>query len=87
MGALEKIQKLQEQIEEAKTAALEELKEKRREAAQALSNIDKEISDLTGTKTRATGVKRMRDPNKPCPICGQTGHDARRHRGESKKKK
>lgn len=87
MGALERIQKLQEQIEEAKNAALEELREKRKTAQQALADVEKEISDLTGTKTSKSGIRRMRDPNKPCPICGQTGHDGRFHRGQSKKKK
>jgi DNA repair exonuclease SbcCD ATPase subunit len=32
-------------------------------------------------------ITRQRDPNKPCPVCGETGHDARRHRSGSEAKK
>jgi DNA repair exonuclease SbcCD ATPase subunit len=27
-------------------------------------------------------LQRQRDPSKPCPVCGELGHDARRHRRE-----
>jgi DNA repair exonuclease SbcCD ATPase subunit len=27
-------------------------------------------------------LQRQRDPSKPCPVCGELGHDARRHRKE-----
>jgi hypothetical protein len=27
-------------------------------------------------------LQRQRDPSKPCPVCGEIGHDARRHRKE-----
>jgi DNA repair exonuclease SbcCD ATPase subunit len=27
-------------------------------------------------------LQRQRDPAKPCPVCGEPGHDARRHRKE-----
>ncbi len=30
---------------------------------------------------------RQRDPNKPCPVCGELGHDARKHRADNLKKK
>jgi DNA-binding protein H-NS len=32
-------------------------------------------------------VTRKRDPNAKCKVCGETGHDARRHRWDKKKKK
>src|SRR3990167_3395427 len=88
MSALDKIAKLMEQIEEAKSGALEELGEKRKTALQAVADIDKEISALTGTKTAGkTGITRQRDPNAVCKVCGEKGHDARRHRGDAKKKR
>lgn len=87
MSAIEKIQRLQEQMAEVKAQAIEELKEKRKTAAQALADIDQEIASLTGSKAAKSGITRQRDPNKPCPVCGEKGHDARRHRGESRKKK
>ena len=30
-------------------------------------------------------ITRQRDLSKPCKVCGQTGHDARRHRSDAKK--
>jgi DNA repair exonuclease SbcCD ATPase subunit len=83
-SAFEKIQKLQEQIEAAKAEAVEELREKRKEAAAALADIDRQIAALTGEKAAKTAIKRQRDPNKPCKVCGELGHDARKHRGDKK---
>src|ERR1700704_5967937 len=40
---------------------------------------------LTVPASRPVGEKklqRQRDPSKPCPVCGEIGHDARRHRKE-----
>jgi DNA repair exonuclease SbcCD ATPase subunit len=40
---------------------------------------------LSVPTSRTAGEKklqRQRDPSKPCPVCGELGHDARRHRKE-----
>jgi len=36
---------------------------------------------------RKAGIKRKRNPNAVCKVCGEKGHDARRHRWDKKKKK
>ncbi len=87
MGVREEMQKLQERMQELQGKAVDELRERRKEAAQALADIDKELSDLTGGKAPKSGITRKRDPNKPCPICGVVGHDGRFHRKDTVKKK
>ena len=86
-SALEKIQKLQEQIEEARSEAIEELKQKREEARKTLADIERQITDLTGFGPQKAATRRQRDPNKNCPICSIPGHDARAHRSQGKHKK
>jgi len=87
--ALEKIQKLQEQIEEAKTEALEELRAKRREIQALLTDIDSQISELGGGSSRQGKSKGTRKSSSEatCKICGITGHDARAHRSQGKNKR
>lgn len=36
-------------------------------------------------KAKKEGIKRPRDPNKECPVCGITGHDKRAHRNHPEK--
>jgi DNA repair exonuclease SbcCD ATPase subunit len=79
--------KLQEQIDEVDTKIYEFKKIRRDELMAELKELG--LEDMPKMKTAASsgGTKRQRDPNKPCPVCGETGHDARRHRGENIKKK
>ena len=87
--ALEKIQKLQEQIEEAKTAALEELRGQRKEVQSQLAEIDRQISALSGQSAGGTKAKGTRKSSSEavCPICEIPGHDGRAHRSQGKHKK
>ncbi|MCA1585551.1 MAG: hypothetical protein LC791_12560 [Acidobacteria bacterium] len=86
--ALEKIQRLQEQMEEVKGQALEELREKRREAQAQVADIDRQIAELGGSRTgsKAKGTRRS-SSELTCPICDIKGHDGRAHRGQGKNKK
>jgi DNA repair exonuclease SbcCD ATPase subunit len=85
--ALEKIQKLQEQIEEAKVQALEELREKRREAQAALADIDRQIAELGGAARARVRASRKSGAGAVCPICEVAGHDGRAHRSQGRNKK
>lgn len=81
---------------------LSALQKERERHVKDIEKIDAKIEELTAARrqelldelkalgwkaTGKTGTRRQRDPNKPCPVCGEVGHDARRHRGEKKKKK
>ena len=59
---------LRDEFEQARKSALEELLEQRRE-------IDRRLATLgRGRPTAESGSA------KTCPICGERGHDRRRHR-------
>jgi len=61
--------------------AIMALKKKR----QAELMAELEELGLSAPTTRSGGerkLQRQRDPSKPCPVCGEIGHDARRHRKE-----
>ena len=60
---------------------------KRLEELRSLGWSPSPASRNTLSKPKGEGVKRQRDPNKPCPICNITGHDARAHRSQGKTKK
>jgi DNA repair exonuclease SbcCD ATPase subunit len=67
---------------------------KRKAIKQLLSSkekIEKELSALGHGASAAIStykkIQRQRDPNKACKVCGETGHDARRHRFDKKGKK
>lgn len=88
---IDKIRQMEAELETLKKGRIKELLSQR-------EAIDKELRQL-GHGTREIVPKmeaekpakapkkitRKRDPNKPCPICGETGHDARRHRGDKKR--
>ena len=79
-SAIEKVLALQKQLDSEKGAAIQELLEAR-------GKLDDQLKALGySSGQRSSGVKRQRDPNKPCPVCGEKGHDARKHRGEKKTK-
>jgi hypothetical protein len=68
-------------LDKLKQAAIDELKGIIAEATEKLTRLG--ITE----EPRKTGIKRPRDPNKPCPICGEKGHDGRFHRSDKAKKK
>lgn len=78
--ALEEIQKLQAEFEEKiaskREAALEELRSDLSEARKVVKDIESQIGALGGTK-RKTGTR-------VCQVCGQPGHNARRHTAAEK---
>jgi len=39
------------------------------------------------TSAVAIGLKRQRDPQRPCPYCNVTGHDGRLHRNQGDRKR
>jgi hypothetical protein len=71
MGKAEEFLEQLENMETLKQEAIDELLAKRQE-------ID---STLERFGYHAPVIKRQ-PSGKPCRICGETGHDARRHRGE-----
>lgn len=79
--ALEEIQKLQEEFESKiaakREAALEELRIDLTEARKVVKDIENQIAALSGKKTRARV-----EGERVCSVCGQKGHNARRHTKE-----
>ncbi len=62
------------------------------ERAEAVKTYDEQLRLLGYQKqipvaVSSTGIKRQRDPSKPCGQCGAIGHDRRFHRAENIKKK
>jgi DNA repair exonuclease SbcCD ATPase subunit len=82
---VERKARLQEQMNEIDTKIYEHKKVRQAELLAELKELG--LEDKSERRASATGITRQRDPNKPCPVCGETGHDARRHKGEPKKKK
>lgn len=82
--ALQEIEKLQEQIEKKKQEALDELTGDLREARKVVKDIEDQIAELSGKKTRKSG-------GRVCAVCGESGHNSRRHTAaeiaEAKKRK
>ena len=68
-------------LDKLKQAAIDELKGIIAEAEEKLAKLG------VGVGGKRTGIKRPRDPNKKCPICGELGHDGRFHRSDKVKKK
>ena len=70
---------------------LSEIDRLKNEAIQELLGIiedaNKKLEQLGYNGTSKKRAKRQIDPNKTCPVCGEKGHDARKHRGEKKTKK
>jgi hypothetical protein len=59
---------------------------KKKRHAELMAEIEE--LGLNAPPSAASGSKkisRQRDPLKPCKVCGETGHDARRHRSDGKK--
>ncbi|HSY47203.1 MAG TPA: hypothetical protein VLC46_00160 [Thermoanaerobaculia bacterium] len=77
--AIQKVLELQKQYEEAKQLAIRELLDQRK-------GIDDQLRALGhGASQPPQQKQRQTDPNKSCPICGEKGHDARRHKNDGKK--
>jgi hypothetical protein len=105
MSVLEKLKKLEAEAKDLRAQAKREALGAVKGALAALNSLgysygliehDAKPKDgpfpMKGVKKKAgkTGIKRQRDPNKPCDICGfvtDPGHDARKHRGQGGNKK
>lgn len=97
-GTVEKLKKLEAEAKELRTAAKKEALAAVKAAIADLNSLgfSYELVDAasgggggmpTPFKKKAGAkkgaIKRHRDPNKKCPICGETGHDGRFHRKEN----
>jgi hypothetical protein len=82
----EKRGKLMAQVDEIDREILA-LKKKRH--AQLLAEIQELGLNVPAPAKLTAGDKKVitreRDMSKPCKVCGETGHDARRHRSDGKK--
>jgi DNA repair exonuclease SbcCD ATPase subunit len=61
---------------------------KKKRQAELMAELEGLGLSVPGAKSAAAASEkkatRQRDPNRPCPVCGETGHDARRHKGGRK---
>src|SRR5258708_5358892 len=80
----EKREKIVAQLDEIDGEILA-LKKKRQ--AELMAELNELGLDASASAKVSGGKKtaRQRDPSKPCKVCGETGHDARRHRSDGKK--
>jgi DNA repair exonuclease SbcCD ATPase subunit len=88
-----------DQLEEKRARAATQLKEieseilayKKRRQGELLAELEGLGLSVPGAKSAAAAgekkITRTRDLSKPCKVCGETGHDARRHRSGSDAKK
>lgn len=74
---VQKVLDLERQFQEAKQVAIQDLLSQR-------ATIDEQLKTLGYDSTKKVAVVRQTDPNKKCPVCGETGHDARRHKNDPK---
>jgi len=78
--AVEKVFKLQEDFENARKEAIALLLKQRDDIAAQLTSLG-----YSESSRKANAFQRRRaDPQKQCPVCGEKGHDARRHKGEKR---
>jgi DNA repair exonuclease SbcCD ATPase subunit len=77
----DKIRVIDETIDTKKTERAKELMDELRSLG-----ISPSPSVFNPTKAKSK-ITRSRDPNKPCPVCGELGHDGRKHRQENLAKK
>lgn len=75
------IRVIDETIDRKKTERAKELMDELRSLG---INPSLPVSKPTKAERKIT---RPRDPNKPCPVCGELGHDGRKHRKENLAKK
>jgi hypothetical protein len=79
-----------EKIEDLKRAAVIEIDAEIEKHQIAIDELQTQREQLTGesvkptTKHKSGATKRPIDPNKVCKVCGEKGHDARKHRHEGK---
>lgn len=86
-----------DQLEEKRAKAAAQLDEiedeilayKKKRQAELLAELEGLGLTMPGSRSAAAAaekkITRTRDLSKPCKVCGQTGHDARRHRNDIKK--
>ena len=85
MSKVQEALKAMQTLESLKTAAIEELLEQRKEIDNQLAQLGYNESPKSAPKGKASRVK---DPNKPCPICKfvtEPAHDGRAHKNKQKK--
>jgi hypothetical protein len=92
---VEKVLKQKQELEQNTKEAIKVLLKQLKGIESQLMELGYEPTPMKFTKPsngkakKRTGTKQKRavDPNKVCKVCGEKGHDARRHRFEGKKKK
>lgn len=97
VSVLEKLKKLEAEAKDLRGQAKKEAMQAVKAALADLNALGFDYSLVEGNQPAApkkrgpkpgkSGITRKRDPNKPCPVCGEKGHDARRHRWDKDKKK
>lgn len=91
--AVEKLKKLEAEAKELRATAKKEALANAKSAIAELNSLGFNYQLVEASvggggvpsrfKAKAKGKKaitRKRDPNKPCPVCGELGHDGRFHR-------
>ena len=82
IGSAERAFKLKADYEAARNAAISELLEQQKSLDEQLRALGYAV-DRARPATPKPRVSTY-DANKPCKVCGQTGHDARKHRYQQK---
>ncbi len=87
VSAFSRMKGLQDQISSLQSEAKDELLQKIQDCIAELAHLGFSYK-LVSVQGRATGT-RKKNPDRPCPVCDfatAPPHDARTHRGQSKKK-
>jgi hypothetical protein len=97
VSVLEKLRKLETEAAELRGQAKKEAMAAVKAALASLNSLGQSYHlverpkdgpfPAKGAKAKKTGITRKRDPNAVCKVCGEKGHDARRHRWDAMKKK
>jgi hypothetical protein len=77
-ASVQKVLDLEKQFQEAKQVAIQDLLKQRGVIEDQLKVLGHD------TSKKPAPVKREQDPNKKCPVCSETGHDARQHKNDPK---
>ena len=93
MSVLEKLKKLEEEAGQLRSQAKKEAMAAVKGALAALNSLGHSYQLVERPKdgpfpkakkfAKGKKITRQRDPNKPCPVCGEKGHDGRFHRKEN----
>lgn len=78
-ATVDNVLKIRQQYEDARKQAIAEILAQQQELTEELRRLGHDGSP-------AKKAKGATDPNKKCPVCGEPGHDARRHRADKEQK-